>query len=476
MKSAEFFDILVIAVCCCGLFTCTSQLPNNDKSEKPNIIFVLADDLGYGDLGCYGQKVLRTPNIDRMADEGMRFTQAYAGNTVCCPSRSSLMTGLHPGHARHRGNYGPFKGKNARIPFEKGTKTMATYLKTAGYTTGHIGKWHLGGTTADSTSALGMGFDYSYSRFPNYLWTTEIKRKLRGIRAPYYPDTMWRNEEMVIVTENLNQGRKIYIEELYTDEALSFIKRNVGNPFFLYLAYTIPHAPQVPYSEEPFADRDWPEVERKFAAEVFYLDQNMGKIFDLLQSLGIDDHTLVMFTSDNGAHHEGGHDHEFFNSNGHLRGYKRDLYEGGIRVPFIARWPGIVDAGSVNDHIFAFWDMLPTFSEIGGIGVSADIDGISMLPTLKGDDEKQKDHEYLYWEFMEGRHDKQGARIGNWKAVLYKTKEDTSSIQVFDLTSDPSEENDIAAEHPEIVEKALQIFEEAHVENPYFKFYTEKRI
>jgi len=473
MKKDTFtLGIAAILISTTGCKTKSEKPAVKTDHQKPNIIFVLADDLGYGDLGSYGQDSLLTPNLDQMAKEGMRFTECYAGNTVCCPSRSSLLTGLHPGHARHRANYAPFKGRDfARVAFDKGTKTIASYLKEASYLTGHVGKWHLGGTHQDSTSALFLGFDHSYSHFPNYLWTIDIKREMRGKVPEYYFDTMWNDMEQVIIEENLNKGRKVYCEELYTDQALDFIQNHKDTSFFLYLAYTIPHAPQVPYSEEPFADKDWPEVERKFAAEVYYLDQNMGKIFSLLKKLGLDENTLVVFSSDNGAHREGGHDHEFFNSNGKLRGYKRDMYDGGIKVPMIVRWPGTIQKNTASNHICAFWDFLPTFCEVANITVPMETDGISILSTLLGDNEGQGQHEYLYWESMEAG-GRQGIRMGKWKAVKYDLNEKGFDvpIELYNVSIDTSEQHNIASQHPEIVKQMEKTFSEAREESPYFKF------
>lgn len=468
-KSIYIFTILlaILSVSC-------KQKAKETKATKPNIIFVMADDLGYGDLGCYGQAMLKTPNLDNMAAEGMRFTNCYAGNTVCCPSRSSLLTGLHPGHALHRGNYGDYKGENAYVPFKKGTKTFASYMKEAGYLTGHIGKWHNGGTTEEKTSPSFLGFDYSFSNYPNYLWTTEIKKKVIKQRKEYYFDHYWRNEEKVFVEENLNMAGKIYCEETYTNEALDFIKRNKDTTFFMYLAYTSPHAPQVPYSEEPFENEDWPEIERKFAAEVFYLDQNMGKLFQHLKDLKIDENTIVFFTSDNGPHNEQGHDHTFFNSNGDLRGYKRNYSDGGIKVPMLVRWPEKIKAGSETDHICAFWDMLPTFCDIGNSSSPEKTDGISILPTLIGNTDQQKQHEFLYWEIA--NLGKQAVRMGNWKGIRLNVNEDgfDAPIALYNLSKDISEENDVSLHNPEIVDKMKQIMKESHVENPYFKFEFEK--
>ncbi|MDB4583375.1 arylsulfatase, partial [Draconibacterium sp.] len=473
MKFISFLFLLTIAF----VFSCNRKTETHSESKtsklnlsKPNIIFVLADDLGYGDLGCYGQKMLKSPNLDKMASEGIQFTNCYAGNTVCCPSRSALLTGLHSGHAVHRGNYGDYKGEQAYVPFEKGTKTFATYIKQAGYKTGHVGKWHNGGTTADKTSPSFLGFDYSFSHYPNYLWTTEIKKQVIKNRKEYYFDYYWRNEEKIIVEENRNMAGKIYCEETYTNEALDFIKRNKDTTFMLYLAYTSPHAPQVPYTEEPFENEDWPELERKFAAEVFYLDKNMGKLFQLLKDLEIDENTIVFFTSDNGPHNEQGHDHTFFNSNGNLRGYKRNMSDGGIKVPLLVRWPGKIKASSETDHICSFYDMLPTFCELGNAQSPGGIDGISIAPTLLGNTENQKKHKYLYWENTSLG--KQAVRMGRWKGIRLNVNKEgfEAPIALYDLSTDIGEEKDVASQFPEVVEQIKKFMTESHVENPYFKF------
>lgn len=468
-----YYPVLFLLLAMLG--ACSSpEMPK--QLSRPNIILIMADDLGYGDLGCYGQKTLLTPNIDRMAAEGMRFSECYAGNTVCMPSRSSLLTGLHPGHARHRGNYAPYQGAEAYIPFEPGTKTVASYLQAAGYRTGHVGKWHLGGQHKDATTPTFLGFDYSFSNYPNYLWTKEAKKEFqeRDEELPYYFDHYWRNEERVVIEANLNKGGKVYCEETYTDEALSFIQNNRDTSFFLYLAYTSPHAPQVPYSEEPFADEDWPEVERKFAAEVFYLDHNVGKILDLLRELNIDENTLVLFTSDNGPHVEGGHDHQFFDSNGPLRGYKRDLYDGGIKVPMIARWPKKIQPGSTTDLITAFWDLLPTFCELAEAPVPEGIDGLSILPTLLGEADQQKKYDYLYWEMPDLG--KQAVRMGKWKGVKLNINQEgfEAPVELYEVSTDVGEENDVAAQFPEVVRQIQAYMAEAHVPSPYFRFAVEE--
>ena len=430
------------------------------KANRPNIIFILADDLGYGDLGCYEQTTIKTPNIDRMAAEGMLFTDHYAGSTVCAPSRCCLMTGLHTGHALVRGN--------ARVPLRPSDVTIAELLKKAGYTTAIIGKWGLGEPETTGIPNR-QGFDYWFG----YLNQRHAHN--------YYPKYLWRNEEKVELKNEVNHiiggrdrtpggvatKRVEYSHDLFAEEALSFVEKNKGNPFFLYLALTIPHANneaankgmEVP-SLEPYADKDWPEPHKGHAAMITRMDSDIGRLMLRLKKLGLDGNTLVMFSSDNGPHKEGGADPSFFKSFGPLRGYKRALYEGGIRVPTIARWPGSpgdslrrIKAGSVSNHISAFWDFLPTCCELVGAKTPEGIDGISMLPILLGQSPKQKKHEFLYWEFHE-QGKRQAVRMGDWKGVrLNVAKNPNGPIELYNLKSDIGEKHNIADQHPEIVAK-----------------------
>jgi len=415
-------------------------------SGKPNIIFILVDDLGYGDLGCYGQEVIQTPNIDRMAAEGMVFTDHYAGSTVCAPSRCCLMTGKHTGHAYVRGN--------ARVPLRDSDVTVAELLKQAGYTTGIIGKWGLG--EPDTTGIPNrQGFDYWFG----YLNQRHAHN--------YYPDYLWRNEQKV---ELANEVRPVnppggvatkrveYSHDLFAEESLAFIERHMDKPFFLYLACTIPHANnearnkgmEVP-SYGPYADEDWPDAQKGHAAMITRMDSDVGRLLAKLQALGIDDNTLVFFSSDNGPHKEGGADPEFFSSSGPLRGYKRALYEGGIRVPMIARWPDKIAPGSGSDLVSAFWDFLPTCCDLVGAMPPPEIDGFSMLPTLLGRPDRQRRHRFLYWEFHE-QGKKQAVRMGDWKgARLRVAKNPDGPIELYNLKADLGETTDVAAEHPDIV-------------------------
>jgi len=423
------------------------------RKNRPNIIFILADDLGYGDLGCYGQKTIQTPNIDKLAEEGMRFTDHYAGSTVCAPSRCCLMTGFHTGHALIRGN--------ANVPLRPSDVTVAELLKGAGYSTGIIGKWGLG--EADSTGIPNrQGFDYWFG----YLNQRHAHN--------YYPAYLWKNEEKFELKNEVNHviggqdrtpggvatKRVEYSHDLFAADALRFVEQNKNGPFFLYLALTIPHANneagnrgmEVP-SYEPYADKDWPEPQKGHAAMITRMDGDIGKLMAKIKKLGLDNDTLVMFSSDNGPHKEGGGDPEFFNASGPLKGYKRALYEGGIRVPFIARWPGRIKEGSVSNHISAFWDFLPTCCELLDVKTPEGIDGISMLPTLLGKPGQQKEHEYLYWEFHE-QGKRQAVRMGDFKGVRQNVAKDPNGpIELYNLKNDIGEKDNIAARHSGVVAK-----------------------
>jgi arylsulfatase A-like enzyme len=439
--------------------------------KQPNIIFVLADDLGYGDLGCYGQEKIKTPNLDRMAAEGMRFTQHYAGSTVCAPSRCALMTGQHTGHCIIRGN--------ALVPLRPSDVTVAEMLKKAGYATGLVGKWGLG--EAGSTGIPNkQGFDYFFGY-------------LNQVRAHnYYPAWLWRNQEkvkldneVVYINEGYARGvgsaatkRVDYSHDLFTKEALQFIEHNKSQPFFLYLAYTIPHANNESHlvgrhgMEVPdygiYKDRDWPEPQKGHAAMITRLDRDVGRLFAMLQELRLDENTIVFFSSDNGPHKEGGAEPEFFDSNGPLRGIKRDLYEGGIRVPMIVRWLGTIKAGSATDHISAFWDFLPTAAELAGVKQPDDIDGVSMLPTLLGQPHRQKRHRFLYWEFHE-QGKKQAVRMGDYKSVRLNVYKDPSGpIELYDLKTDIGEKHNVADAHPKIAAKIKRYLSTARTPSKEF--------
>src|SRR5262249_51315454 len=374
-----------------------------EPDRKPNFVFILADDLGYGDVGCYGQKMIRTPNIDRMAAEGIRFTQCYAGSTVCAPSRCCLMTGFRTGHGRVRGN--------ALVPLQPEDRTVAEVLKAAGYPTGLSGKWGLG--EADSTGIPNKkGFDF----FFGYLNQNHAHA--------YYPDFLRKNQEKVplpnVVKNNVASKKVVYSPDLITKEALGFIEANKDRPFFLYFAPTLPHANneakqegmEIP-SDEPYTKEMWPQPQKNHAAMITRLDVDVGKVLDKLKELKLEENTIVFFSSDNGPHKEGGADPAFCSSRGGLRGYKRSMTEGGTREPVIVRWPGKVKPGE-SDFVWAFWDFLPTAAALAGAKIPSGLDGKSVAPVLLGTGDV-KPHEFLYWEFHEGG-SKQAVRTEDWKA------------------------------------------------------------
>ena len=415
-----------------------NPLADKLKPKKPNIIFILADDLGYGDLGCYGQTKIKTPNIDRLAAEGMRFTQFYAGSTVCAPSRSALMTGQHTGHTRIRGN--------DAYPLRPEDVTVAEVLQKAGYKTGAFGKWGLGLANTTGTPNK-QGFDEWFG----YLSQTHAH--------DYYPTELFRNDEKMFFDENSGGRKGMYSHDLVTKSATNYVRVTRFFSFFLFLPYTVPHANnelgkktgngmEVP-SDAPYTREDWPQPEKNKAAMITRLDRDVGVLLDQLKKYNIDENTIIFFTSDNGPHKEGGVKPEFFNSSGGLRGIKRDLYEGGIRVPMIVRWPEKIPAGKVSDQVWAFWDFLPTGAEIAGeTNQLSHVDGISMLPTLLGR-KQTKQHEFLYWEFHEGG-TKQAVRMGDWKAVRLAPKK---PLELYNLKTDLAETNNIATQHSEIVSK-----------------------
>lgn len=423
----------------------------SEAGRPPNIIYIMADDLGYGDLGCYGQEVIQTPHIDQLAEQGMRFTDYYAGSTVCAPSRCVLMTGKHSGHAYVRGNQ--------RIPMAAEETTIAEVLKKQGYVTGQFGKWGLG--EPDSVGApLKQGFD----RFFGY---TD-----QGLAHNYYPEFLWDNEEKVFFPGNAEGKREVYSHDLILEKGLEFIRENRNRPFFLYFSVTLPHAHNALGRETGdgmevpdygiYADKDWPSPQKGHAAMITRLDEGVGKTLALLEELNLADETIVFFTSDNGPHKEGGADPTFFKSSGPLRGIKRDLYDGGIRVPMIVRWPGRIEAGSVSDFVWAHWDFPSTAAEIAGTEMPEGIDGRSVLPTLIG--EKQEPDEVLYWEFHEGGF-KQAIRFGEWKAVRVNLE---SPIEIYRITEDLGEARNLAEERPDLVEKAGKWFESERIDSEHW--------
>ena len=424
-------------------------------ADDPNIIYILADDLGYGDLGCYGQENIQTPSLDQMAAEGMRFTQHYAGSTVCAPSRCVLMTGKHLGHALIRGN--------GRDPLRPQDVTVAEVLQADGYRNALVGKWGLGeeGSTGVPTK---QGFDYFYG----YLNQHHAHN--------YYPAFLMRNEQRVpLKNEVPGKGdwgtgvatKKVeYSHDLFAAEALEFVDQNKDRKFFLYLALTIPHANNQAGDkgmETPdlgrYAEKDWTASAKGKAAMISRMDGDIGKLLARLKEHGIDDNTIVFFSSDNGPHQEGGADPAFFDSNGPLQGIKRSLHDGGIRVPLIVRWPGRIEPGSTSDHVSYFGDMMATLAEVAGAQPPSDIDSISFLPTLLGQPQQQKQHDYLYWEFYE-QGSKQSVRSGDWKAIREPML--VGEIELFNLADDIAEQNNLADQHPELVAQAAERMEQAH--------------
>ena len=422
-------------------------------AQKPNIIFILADDLGYGDLGCYGQKEIQTPHLDALAKDGMRFTQCYAGSSVCAPSRCCLMTGYHNGHGRLRDNIPD------GIWLQPDDVTIAEVLKQAGYRTGGIGKWSLGNPGSWGVPNY-QGFDYYFGNLD------------QDQAQAYYPDYVWENEQVINIKGNRGGKREVYNQDLFTEKALGFIEENRQRPFFLYLPYTLPHRSEfdkdtpeslITPSDAPYTDRAWPQVEKNYAAMVTRLDADVGRIMEHLKKLGIDDNTLVMFSSDNGPSAEALHAPDFFDSNGPMRGVKRELYEGSIRVPMIARWPERIPAGRVSDQIMAFWDVFPTLAELAGLPARTGIDGISMAPTLLGTEQREQ-HEYLYWDYGHTRGTfAQAVRAGKWKGI--RTGQGVP-LQVFDLDADLGETTDVAVQHPEVVATLERYLAEAYVASP----------
>ncbi|WP_145058978.1 arylsulfatase [Adhaeretor mobilis] len=453
-------------------------ISNASGDERPNIIYILADDLGYGDLSCQGQEKFTTPNIDALAATGMRFTQHYSGSTVCAPSRCALLTGKHTGHCVVRGN-AEVKPEGQQ-PMPADTLTLGHLLQTAGYKTGIFGKWGLGAPGSASEPLL-MGFD----RFYGY--------NCQRLAHHYYPYFLWNDRQREILWGNFGLEEQAYAPDLIQEQTLKFLEDNQKQPFFCYYAMIQPHAEMfapeeymVKYRgkflpESAYKGTDGgpnyrkggygsqPESHAAFAAMVSVMDDDIGELIAKLEELGIADNTLVIFSSDNGPHQEGGHDPDYFNSNGLGRGHKRDLYEGGIHVPMIANWAGKIEAASETAHLSAFWDVLPTIADLVGVAPPHDCDGVSFLPTLLGK-EGQTASEYLYWEFHE-RKGREAIRWGDWKGVRYNVDQDPNSrLELYNLRNDPSENSNIATGYPEVVEKLDRFIQEAHSESPVERF------
>ena len=419
------------------------------SAKRPNIVFIVADDMGYADAGCYGQTKIQTPNIDRLASQGMRFTQCYAGSAVCAPSRSVLMTGLHTGHTRVRGNFGRhgivgLGGGKGRVPLLDEDVTVAEVLHNAGYRTGVTGKWGLGEPGTNGTPNK-QGFD-SWFGFLN-------QRRAHN----HYPEYLWLNENKFDLTGNLSDQEQLYSHDLFTGYALNFIRENQRKPFFLYVPYTIPHARfQVP-DLGIYKDKDWPTDAKAYAAMISRMDADVGRIVSLLEELKIDERTMVFFCSDNGAADR--YD-DLFDSSGPLRGRKRDMYEGGLRTPMIVQWPEKIEAGTTSDLVWSFADVLPTLAEAAVAEAPDGLDGQSVLPTILG---KEQDlaNRFLYWEFHEKKFH-QASRWRHWKAVRSGV---SSPIELYDLSKDPGETTNVAETNPETIAKFETYFATARVES-----------
>jgi arylsulfatase A len=448
------------------LAACVTHVTVSPRSRalaaRPNIVLIQADDLGYGDLSAYGQAQFQTPSIDRLATEGIRFTQYYAGSTVCAPSRTALMTGMHTGHASIRGN--------GEFPLREEDVTVAMALREAGYRTAVIGKWGLGrpGTAGEPDK---KGFEYAFG----FLDHRHAHRQ--------FTDHLYRNNQRIETDVEHD-----YVNDLFTREAAAFIEEPDARPFFLYLNYTVPHAelrvpedslapmrgkfPEMPYVN-PEADarttgpddtslgyRSQPTPKAAFAAMVIRMDRDIGGLMDLVHWRGLDARTLVLFISDNGPHQEGGAEPAFFKSSGGLRGIKRDLYEGGIRVPMISRWLETIPSDRVSAHPWAHWDIFPTLAELAGAAVPSNLDGLSMTRALRG--EPQPTHDYFYWEFHE-RGFQQAVRMGSWKAVRLKKD---APLELYNLDTDPFEQHDVAPDQADVVKRIETYLRTARTENP----------
>ncbi|MEQ8240551.1 MAG: arylsulfatase [Cyclobacteriaceae bacterium] len=471
------FGLVLLFLVGCEVTSCTQV---SEKRTQPNVIFILADDLGYGDLSCYGQKNFTTPNIDKLASQGMLFTQHYSGATVCAPSRSALLTGMHTGHTPIRGNMEVLP--EGQFPLPDSVITLPKIFKQAGYKTAAFGKWGLGypGSEGDPNN---QGFDefygYNCQRFAHH----------------YYPYFLRHNDEVDSLEANFDKAKGAFAPNLIHEQALSFLEQNKDTPFFLFYPTAIPHAEMIApdsimdkyrgkylpessydgyddgpdYRTGPYESQR--EAHAAFVAMMEILDRHVGEVLEKVDELGIADNTIIIFTSDNGPHVEAGADPDFFDSNGQLKGYKRDLYEGGIRIPMIIRWPGKVAAGTSSDLVSAFWDFLPTFSGLVGLDSlkQTNWDGISMKPTLLGE-EGQEQHDLLYWEFHElgGR---QAVRKGKWKAIRYDFyKDPTSTPELYDLSLDIGEQNNVAVEYPELAKEMAQMMEQSRTESEIFNF------
>lgn len=437
--------------------------------QMPNVVYILADDLGIGDLGCYGQQRIKTPAIDALARNGMKFTQHYSGSTVSAPSRCVLLTGKHTGHAFIRGNksYTDKDGRPYDLNLAAEEVTVGEIFKKKNYATACIGKWGLGGPSAEG-HPNNQGFDY----FFGYLGQLNAHN--------YYPTQLFEDNKPVMLNE------KVYSHDLIMEKALDFIDQHAAQPFFLYLTPTIPHADLIvpnnelfdydgQFSEEPFLGGGYRAQDKPratFAAMVSRLDRDVQRVVDLLTKKGVLDQTIIVFTSDNGTHSEGGHAPAYFDSNGPFRGQKRDLYEGGIRTPFIVQWPSVITPGSVSYHVSTFWDFMPTIGDLIGTSVPKSTDGISYLPTLTGKG-KQRQHTHLYFEFHE-EGGKQAVIRDGWKLIrLQVNNPQKESYELYHIHNDPGEIANVVAQYPQLVEQLKKMMQQSHTTNENWMFNYE---
>lgn len=453
----------------------------NGERQRPNIILINADDLGYAGLGCYGQRLIQTPRIDQMAAEGIRFTDFYSASAACVPSRSTMLTGLHPGHAPIRDNFRP----HANIELENGGGFMEEYpegmwppkvptigrvIKDAGYRTGQFGK-------------LEAGIPMSSQKMTAHGWDYWIGFKGTGAAFQYYPLSIWKNGKEIHFEENRDESvrrpgivgdKGVYSQDLFVEELLQFIRKNQQEPFFIYFPTQVPHGRSPKDGAEiqvpdigPYGDKDWTELEKLYAAMITRFDGHVGEIIDLLKELELDENTVILLTSDNGDENSYYKYTDRFHATGPLRGKKRYLYDGGIRVPMIVRWPGQIASGQTTSLPSAQWDLMPTLADLAGVPAPSHTDGISVVPTLLGQPEHQPSRKYLYWEYQQGK--QQAVRMGKWKGVrVGGTKE---PIELYDLAEDPGENHDIAGEHPDIVAEIRDIMVKARRGSEFTKYW-----
>ncbi|QZT38760.1 arylsulfatase [Halosquirtibacter xylanolyticus] len=460
----------------CSLGSINVYAKKKQKERTPNVIFILADDLGYGDVGYNGQSKFPTPNIDKLVSKGMVFTQHYSGSTVCAPSRSALLTGFHTGHTPIRGNAEVKPEGQKPMPAE--SYTMGELFQEHGYVTSIFGKWGLGYPGSEGTPAK-QGFDYFYGY------------NCQRLAHNYFPDHLWENDKKVMLPRN-NGGEMVdYAVDIIHNQAISFIGKHKDEPFFMYYATPLPHAELIMPEEyiEPFKGKYLPEKQYKgvdsgpyfnnggyrsqknchatFAAMVSLLDTQVGEIMAEVKKHGLEENTIIVFTSDNGPHKEGGADPRYFDSNGPYKGFKRDLYEGGIHVPMAVVWDGHIASNSTSDHTSAFWDFMPTFTDMLHSKDHEKYDGLSIWPSLMGRG-KQKKHNHLYWEFhaMGGRI---ALRQGDWKLVIYNVKDETKrKVALYDLKSDPYEQLDLSSDNSKRVSKMLKLVKQSHRDSEMF--------